>query len=171
LGRQTAKLVYHPYISLAGERGPFMEPSARAMLTGLDVTTDYYDMMRGVFEGLGFAARDCYAAMGPVPCEIRITGGAARSQALRVILASVLDAKVRSVTREEAGAAGAAMMAAVQQEIYPDMAACADHWVNPHLGEVTEPDRGLVLAYNAAFKTYVDTRIVMRPIWRQRTAQ
>jgi erythritol kinase (D-erythritol 1-phosphate-forming) len=166
LARKPAKLLFHPYISKAGERGPFMEPTARAMLNGLDTTADYYDMMRSVFEGLAFAARDCYAAMGDIPKEIRITGGAARSKALRSILAATLNAKVRSVTREEAGAAGAAMIAAVQQKLYPDMAACADAWVNPHLGEATLPDPGLAQIYDQTFPHYVETRKAMRPIWR-----
>ena len=47
--------------------------------------------MRAVYEGLCFAARDCYAAMGAAPEEVRVAGGAARSLALRRILASVLD--------------------------------------------------------------------------------
>ena len=72
--------------------------------------------------------------MGDIPEEIRVTGGAARSKALRLILASTLKARVRSVAREEAGAAGAAMMAAVQQRLYPDMAACVAQWVDPLLG-------------------------------------
>ncbi len=76
LAREPAKLLYHPYISRAGERGPFMNTAARAMFNGLDTTADYYDMMRGVFEGLAFASRDCYAVMGPIPKEIRLTGGA-----------------------------------------------------------------------------------------------
>jgi erythritol kinase len=166
LARQPAKLLYHPYVSKAGERGPFMEPAARAMFNGLDTTADYYDMMRSVFEGLAFAALDCYAAMGDVPKEICITGGAARSKALRNILAATLNAKVRSVTREEAGAAGAAMIAAVQQKLFPDMAACANAWVNPHLGEATLPDAELVQIYNQTFPHYVETRKAMRPIWR-----
>lgn len=166
LQRQPAKLLYHPYISKAGERGPFMEPAARATFNGLDTTADYFDMMRSVFEGLAFAARDCYAAMGEIPQEIRITGGAARSKALRSILASTLNAKVRSVTREEAGAAGAAMIAAVQQKIYPDMAACAAAWVNPHIGAATLPDAELAHIYNQTFPHYVETQKAMRPIWR-----
>jgi erythritol kinase (D-erythritol 1-phosphate-forming) len=166
LQRQPAKLMFHPYISKAGERGPFMEPAARAMLNGLDTTADYYDMMRGVFEGLAFAARDCYAAMGDIPQEIRITGGAARSKALRVILASTLNAKVRSVAREEAGAAGAAMIAAIQQKIYPDMTTCADVWVNPHLGTTTSPDEGMSTVYHRIFPLYVEARKAIRPVWR-----
>jgi erythritol kinase (D-erythritol 1-phosphate-forming) len=166
LAREPAKLLYHPYISRAGERGPFMNLSARAMFNGLDTTTDYYDMMRAVFEGLAFASRDCYAVMGPIPKEIRLTGGAARSKALRLILASVLGADVRSVSREECGAAGTAMIAAVQQKLFPDMAACARVWVDPHLGESTKPDQQLSKRYDQIFPHYVEARTVMGPIWR-----
>ena len=166
LARKPGKLLYHPYISKAGERGPFMEPTARAMFNGLDTTADYYDMMRSVFEGLAFAARDCYSAMGPIPQEIRITGGAARSKALRTILASTLNARVRSVSREEAGAAGAAMIAAVQQKLFPDMTACSDTWVEPHLGASTEPDMNLTKQYDQIFPHYIAARKAMRPVWR-----
>ncbi len=166
LSREPAKLLFHPYISKAGERGPFMEPSARAMFNGLDTTTDYYDMMRSVFEGLAFAARDCYLAMGPMPMEIRVTGGAARSKALRAILANVLDAGIRSVSREESGAAGAAMIAAVQQKLYSNMTECAEVWVEPHLGDTTAPEQALTARYEKVFPHYVESRKAMRPIWR-----
>jgi erythritol kinase (D-erythritol 1-phosphate-forming) len=166
MARDAGKLLYHPYISKAGERGPFMEPSARAMFNGLDTSADYYDMMRSVFEGLAYAARDCYSAMGDIPKEIRITGGAARSKTLRTILASVLNAKVRSVSREEAGAAGAAMIAAVQQKFSPDMTTCANIWVEPHLGASTEPDETLTTRYEKIFPSYVEARKAMRNVWR-----
>ncbi len=161
-----ARLMYHPYISLAGERGPFMEPAARAMFAGLDVNTRFAEMMRSVFEGLCFAARDCYGAMGDIPEEVRITGGAARSSALRLMLASTLNARVRTVTREEAGAAGAAMIAAVQQKLYPSMAACVAEWVEPSLGPTTQPDALLHATYAKAFENYKTTRELMRPVWR-----
>lgn len=166
LARSAAQIIYHPYISRAGERGPFMEPAARAMFTGLEVGHGFADMMRAVFEGLCLAARDCYEAMGGAPHEVRITGGAARSKALRLMLASALKAGIRTVSREEAGAAGAAMMAAVQQKIYPDMAACAAQWVDPHLGAVTAPDAALCKVYDGAFGLYKSARQAMRPIWR-----
>ena len=166
----AARVIFHPYISQAGERGPVMEPAARAMFTGLELGMGYADLMRGVFEGLCFAARDCYAAMGDIPHEVRVTGGAARSQALRIMLASALKAKVRSVQREEAGAAGAAMMAAVQQKLYPDMVACAARWVDPLLGGITAPDSSLVALYDGAFPVYKETREKMRPLWRQMVA-
>jgi erythritol kinase (D-erythritol 1-phosphate-forming) len=166
LAREPSKLLYHPYISWAGERSPFMDTAARAMFNGLDTTADYYDMMRAVFEGLAFAARDCYVAMGTIPKEVRVTGGAARSKALRLILASTLGADVKTVTREEAGAAGTAMIAAVQQKLFPDMAACAAAWVDPHIGSATQADAGLARRYNQIFPQYVAAREAMRPIWK-----
>ena len=166
MARPAGRVMYHPYISHAGERGPFMEPSARAMFTGLEIGQGFSDLMRGVYEGLCLASRDCYAAMGDIPEEIRVTGGAARSNALRLILASTLKARVRSVSREEAGAAGAAMMAAVQQRLYPGMAACAAQWVDPLLGDSTTSDAGLAAIYDKSFTLYRETREKMQPIWR-----
>ena len=106
----TAEFVYAP------QRGTWKSkaPEQKAQFTGLDASMGYADLMRAVFEGLAFAARDCYAAMGPLPQDIRLTGGGARSKALRLMFASALNAPVRSVEREEAGAAGAAMIAVVQ---------------------------------------------------------
>jgi erythritol kinase len=166
LERPGGRLLYHPYISQAGERGPFLDAGARAQFTGLEAGMGYADLMRAVFEGLSFAARDCYAAMGPLPQDIRLTGGGARSKALRLLFASALNAPVRSVLREEAGAAGAAMIAAVQQKVYPDMAACAAHWVDPALGPETKPDAALVKMFDTMFPIYKETRDRMRPIWR-----
>jgi erythritol kinase len=166
LARPSGRLLYHPYISQAGERGPFLDAAARAQFTGLEAGMGFADLMRAVFEGLGFAARDCYAAMGPLPQDIRLTGGGARSKALRLIFASALNAPVRSVEREEAGAAGAAMIAAVQQKVFPSMVDCAAKWVDPVLGPETKPDAGLTQHFETAFPIYRKTRDQMRPIWR-----
>src|SRR5699024_1716433 len=97
------QILYHPYISDAGERGPFVDAAARAGFTGLSAGHRYPDLVRAVAEGLGLAMRDCYAAMGPLPSELRLTGGAARSPALRCILSAALDAPVRVSDRDEAG--------------------------------------------------------------------
>ena len=73
-------VLYHPYISEAGERGPFVNANARAGFIGLSSGHRFPDLLRAVVEGLGLAARDCYAAMGELPSELRLTGGAARSR-------------------------------------------------------------------------------------------
>ena len=165
LGAAPGSAIYHPYIFEAGERGPFLDPFARAQFSGLSTRTSFAGMMRAVYEGLAFAARDCFVASGPPPREVRLGGGAARSRALRLILSSALGASMRTVKREETGAAGAAMIAAVCRGVYEDMAQCASAWVTPILGETTEPDPDLSAGYEKLFPVYADIRKRMPPAW------
>lgn len=158
-------LVYHPYISEAGERGPFVNADARASLIGLNASHRFPDVIRAVVEGLGMAARDCYAAMGDMPRELRLTGGAARSAALRQVLAASLNTPVRVSAREEAGAAGCAMMAAVAIGAYADMDACIAQWTTPLLGQPEAPDAALVPVYDTLFNTYRLARDGLAPVW------
>src|SRR5690606_21862158 len=113
---------------------------ARAGFAGLSLNHSFPDLVRAVAEGLGHAMRDCYAEMGPAPSELRLTGGAARSARLRAIFAASVGAPVRVSLRDEAGAAGAAMMAAVAIGAYPDMRSCIDTWVTPLLSAPEQPD-------------------------------
>jgi erythritol kinase len=159
------QLLYHPYISEAGERGPFVDAAARASFVGLSTAHGFADLVRAVIEGLGLAARDCYAAMGSAPPEIRLTGGAARSPALRAIMAAACGASVRSSHREEAGAAGAAMMAAVAVGAYPDLEATIADWVTPHLGAAEAPDAALAQVYGQIYPAYRSTREALGPVW------
>ncbi|MEP2027647.1 MAG: FGGY-family carbohydrate kinase [Paracoccaceae bacterium] len=158
-------LLYHPYISEAGERGPFVDPAARASFIGLSTEHQFPDMVRAVVEGLGLAARDCYGAMGAIPQDIRLTGGAARSDALRRVFAAAVGASVRTSSREEAGAAGAAMIAAVAIGVYPDMEACIADWVSPHLGALEAPDAALAAVYDRTYLAYRDARTALGPVW------
>jgi erythritol kinase len=157
--------LYHPYILEAGERGPFMNADARAQFSGLSTSTSFAGLFRSIYEGLAFAARDCYGVMGSIPNEIRLTGGAARSSTLLQIFADVLAVPVRRVLREETGAAGAAMIGAMSLGLYPSLAACAQAWVTPTLGALTEPDAKLADFYHKLFPIYRSVREVMPPAW------
>lgn len=163
---QPASLLYQPYVSEAGERGPFVDANARAGFVGISSRHGYADLVRAVFEGLAFAARDCYAAMGPLPREVRLTGGAARSPALRKILGAALGADIRTSAREEAGAAGAAMIAAVGVGLYPSMDACVGEWVTPLLGDAEPSDRSLAAIYDKMTPSYMLAHQALRPVWR-----
>lgn len=165
MGARAGAAMFHPYISSAGERGPFTEPSARASFTGLDQTAGWFDMVRAVYDGLALAARDCYAVMGGAPSEIRLSGGAARSTALRRILSAALDRPVRTVAQEEAGAAGAVMIAALAQGIFTDVDACVETWVTPLLQAAEPPDRELVPVYDALFEAYAAGRKAAPSAW------
>lgn len=162
---EPASLLYQPYISEAGERGPFIDANARAGFVGLNPGHGFNDMMRAVFEGLALAARDCYSATGSIPGQVRLTGGAARSRNLRRIIAAAIGADVRTSSREEAGAAGAAMIAAVQIGQYDTMQDCVDEWVTPMLGDLESPEPELSAIYEQTYPSYVAAHQALRPIW------
>ena len=155
---QPASLLYHPYISNAGERGPFIDHTASSSFLGLSSNHLFGDLVRGTIEGLGFAARDCYTAMGKVPQEVRLTGGAARSKGLREILSATLGTPVRQSTREETGASGAAMIAAVSLGVFNTMDLCLEEWVTPMLDEQEKPVLELTNKYNRHFPKYISAR-------------
>ena len=72
---------------------------------------------------------------------------------------------MRVSAREEAGAAGAAMMAAVAVGAYPSMDACIARWVTPLLGPAEAPDPELVGIYDRLFPAYVGARGALAPVW------
>lgn len=164
---RPGELLYHPYISEAGERGPFVDAAARASFIGLNSSHRFADLVRAVIEGLGMATRDCYHAMGDMPTEIRLSGGAARSRELRRILAAACNTGLRISSREEAGAAGAAMMAAVAIGAYSNMTDCIAEWTTPLLGTVEPPDQNLVPVYNQLFEHYHSARTALQPVWHE----
>ena len=160
-------VLFHPFISSSGERGPFIDPYARAGLLGIDQNVRLPDVARGVYEGLGLAARDCYVAMGGLPETVRITGGAAHSKSMRAILAACLNCPVRAATHDEAGAAGAAMTAAVSVGLYPDMAACAARWIVGIEGETEQPNSALAGIYDVLFQVYREGYAALPTVWRR----
>lgn len=158
-------ILYHPYISDAGERGPFVNADARAGFIGLSMRHRFPDLVRAVVEGLGMATRDCYAAMGDMPGELRLTGGAARSAALRRALSAAVDAPLRISAREEAGAAGVAMMAAVAIGAYASMDDCIAEWVTPLLGQAEPPDTEQARRSERLYAAYRQARLGLLPVW------
>lgn len=160
-----AQAFYHPYIADNGERGPFVDPHARAQLSGFSSTLGLPGMARAVFEGIAYATRDCYAALGDLPEEVRLTGGAARSPALRQLLANIMGKPVRVSHREECGAAGTAVMAAVALGHYPDVRAALPDWVDTYLdAAMTQPDPAQAALYERLFPLYQQSAAASRPL-------
>jgi len=162
-------VLYHPYISNAGERGPFFDTHARASFDGLDQNSGYYDLVRSVIEGMCFAARDCYQSLGDIPAEIRLTGGAAKSKVIQSILANVLNRPVRVAEMQESGAAGAVMMATVAHGVFATLDDCCQTWLDSKLGDAVLPDVSIAAHYDKLFETYVAARDdrMSNGIWAQ----
>jgi erythritol kinase len=84
---------------------------------------------------------------------------------LKTLLASGLGIPVRETVREEAGAAGAAMMAAVAIGAIPNMETAVSDWVTPTLRGTIAPDSALKARYDDLFSIYLKTRQAMPPLW------
>ena len=166
MNAKTEGLIYHPYISDAGERGPFVDAQARASFIGLAKSHGFPELLRAVFEGIALAARDCYSAMEKIPNEIRVTGGASRSAALKTILSSMLGAQITTLSREETGAAGAAMIAAVATNVYRSMDDCVEAWVSPYVELGPSPQRELQKRYDGVFPAFLKMRKALAPNWK-----
>ncbi len=166
LAARPGAALFHPYISAAGERGPFANPLARASFTGLDQSSNWFELVRAVYDGLVLASRDCYTALGEFPAEIRLSGGAARSPTIVTLLAAALNRPVRTVAQPEAGAAGSVMIAGMAQGLFVDAADATQRWVHPLLEEPHLPDGDLVGIYDDLFAGYVATRTAMAPVWK-----
>lgn len=167
LDATPAQAVFHPYIADNGERGPFVDGDARAQLSGFNTSLGLAGTARAVFEGICLAARDCYSALGPLPEEIRLSGGAARSPALRQLLASVTGRPVRISHREECGAAGAALCAAVALGHHASVREALPVWVDGHLdAHTTAPDPQQAALYDALFPIYREMAASARPGWQ-----
>jgi len=167
LDAPPGQAIFHPYVAESGERGPFVNSDARASLSGFSSRLGLAGTARAVFEGVCLAARHCYAALGELPAEIRLSGGAARSPALRQLLASVTARPVRVSHREECGAAGAALCAAVACGIYPNVRAALPDWVERWLDDdTTPPDAQHTALYDSLFDIYHQTSEQAPPLWQ-----
>ena len=161
------RTIFHPYIDRAGERGPFLNPEARAQFSGLSSEAGAGELARAVFEGLAFAGRHCYAALGEFPAEIRATGGAARSALFRRMLADAMGAPVRTVRRAETGIAGAMMAGATAVDIFSSIGDACKKWVAPLLddGVSPNPDAAGRRALESRFAAYALAAEAMPPVW------
>ena len=157
-------LFFLPYIE-AGERGPFLNADARAQFSGLHRDISIGQMARAVYEGLAFATRHCYQALGNMPQEVRPVGGGARSSFLRQTLANVLNTRIRVNNYDEPGAIGAAMIAAVATGRFTDIREACHSWAEPNLGSAQTPDANLRTHYDRLFDAYLAAVDSAPPVW------
>jgi xylulokinase len=140
-------LLLLPYIAglflpyTVDERAPLADPAARGVFFGLRASHSRAHMARAVLEGVAFAVRQVYDATvaqgGPSPATFTV-GGQAHSALWNQIKADVLGITVLAPEVVEAGALGAACLAAAGSGHYPDMWTAARNMV--HVAERLEPE-------------------------------
>ncbi|MGH9957699.1 MAG: xylulokinase [Pyrinomonadaceae bacterium] len=108
-------LLFLPYLS--GERTPYPDPLARGTWAGLTVRHRRAHLTRAVLEGVAFGLKDIFSLMAGVGLgqieQVRLSGGGAKSNLWRQILADSLGIELATVNTTEGAAFGAALLAGV----------------------------------------------------------
>ena len=154
-------LLFLPYLS--GERTPHADPNARGVFFGLHQRHERAHLTRAVLEGVAFGLRqslDLMRAQGVAPSEMRVSGGGAQSPLWRRILATVLDTVLVHTTTPHGAAVGAALLAGVGRDLFPDVATASEAAVREegHTAPIDAPTRydPLFERYQALYPTLTD---------------
>jgi xylulokinase len=157
-------LLFQPY--LAGERTPHADPDARGALVGLSLRHDRGAAARAVLEGVAYGLRDSLELLRTLGVEAelgRISGGGARSELWRRIVASVLGIPLeRTAGAEEGAAFGAALLGGVASGVFSDaseaVAACV------RVEDRVEPEPAWAAAYDEGYDRFRQLYPALRPL-------
>ena len=155
-------LLFLPYLS--GERTPHRDPLARGAFIGLTQRHTLGHMVRAVMEGVVFSLRDgqeIMAELGLPLNEVRAIGGGARSAVWRQIQADILGTPIVTMRAEEGPAFGAALLAGVGAQLYPDVPSAVE--VAVATADTTEPQREAQRAYDDLYALYRQLYSVLKP--------
>lgn len=143
-------VIYLPYLN--GERTPHMDPYASGTWIGIRQNTSQKDLIRSVLEGVSYSLKDCFELLPRTNYNIHITGGGAKGNLWRKILASVLDCNIKRIKQDEGGALGVAILAMVADHIYPSIEDAIQKIIKPL--DVVQPDKEWVECYQKGYDLY-----------------
>ena len=105
-------LIFHPY--LAGERAPLWNADARGSFFGLTLTHQKEHMIRAALEGVLYNLYTVYLAlievMNETPSTIKATGGFAKSEVWRQMMADIFDTNLIVPESYESSCLGACVL-------------------------------------------------------------
>lgn len=153
-------VMYHPFITQAGERAPFVKPTAKAQFFGISMehTTDH--LMRAVYEGIGFSVMDCIHTAKTKPTSLRLIGGGSKSPFICQMLADMSGLEVLIPEGHEFGAKGSAIVAAVSLGLFPNVQDAVDQCVR--ITKKFTPNPENTAKYQKLYELYV---AVYKSVW------
>jgi sugar (pentulose or hexulose) kinase len=156
-------VMFHPYLFPGGERGPFVKPSARASFTGLSLNHTFKHLLRAVYEGVAFAALDCYQNMPVEATVIYLSGGGANSSLWCQIIADCLGKSVKVPEGTEFGAKGVALNVGIALGIYEEAREAVQQTVR--MARSYEPDWKNTKLYHQLYDVYKMTYERQMDVW------
>lgn len=147
------RLLFLPY--LMGERSPHPDPNCRGVFFGLSAIHNRSHMIRAVLEGVAFSQEECvgvFREMGVPVNDMTITGGGGRSALWRQMLADVYGCPVKTLTSDEGGALGAAILAGVGAGCFGSVEQAADAIVKKE--NLITPNEDSVSLYEPYYRIY-----------------
>lgn len=154
-------VIYHPYISEAGERSPFYHRYARASFWGISSVTKREHLIRSVYEGITFSIKDCLAGMDLE--NVYIIGGGIKSEAWVQMICDALGVNVFIPNGSEFGAKGVAIMSAVACKVYDsyeEVFLKSDNIKKSYKANLENTEK-----YNSYYELYKKIRIANESLW------
>jgi xylulokinase len=159
-------LVFLPY--LTGERTPHPDPNARGAFVGLTLRHTKAHLTRAVLEGVAFGLRDSLELLqelGQPVKQVRVSGGGARSALWQQILADVFGVELVTVNVTEGAAYGAALLAGVGAQVYPNVEAACERIIR--ITQRVEPIPENVARYAECYALYRSLYPALKPAFDQ----
>ncbi len=166
----------HVVPEFLGNRAPFADPHARAVIAGLDMETGidslvalYVAGICGIAYGLRQIIEVQASAGAPIE-QVVISGGAGRSDLVRQLLADATGKPVVATEADEPVMLGAAMLGAVAGKRFGDLASAMAGM--SRVERVYAPARGAFAeAHQARFRAFERLQAVAREIGYERTCE
>jgi xylulokinase len=151
---------------LEGAACPEFNRNARAVFYGATLRHTRAHFTRAILESVAYMLRknlEIVERVGGPMCEIRSTGGGARSRLWLQIKADVLQKPVTTVDVEEAACLGAAMSAAVAAGCYASLEEASRAMVR--VRDRLEPNPANASAYQDGYATYLELFNRLEPMF------
>jgi len=158
-------LIYHPYVSLAGERAPFFNSSATGHISGIKTTTTTNDILRSVYEGVALSSRDCLSGF-EIKKRIFLSGGGSRSDFWAQIFADCIGCEVVVGEGEEFCAKGGAISAAIASGMYRTASEAVKKFCR--IKKRFEPNEANRKRYDEMYSIYWEMRKQFESFWAWR---
>lgn len=154
-GRGADGVITLPFFN--GERTPNL-PNAKGCIVGLNSqNTNSENLLRSAVEGATFALKfgiDELESLGVEAEQIVVTGGGAKSDKWRQLVADICDAPVAVLDRDEGAAFGAALQALQLVETGASIEELVDTHLGRDQGRCCEPRKTAVKNYRDIYQEY-----------------